>query len=90
MEVDEACDDPQQTGNKPDQCRHAEGFQHSTSEPATGNLLRFAFVPRNGHRQNLRNWLGKTLSPPRPEKIELVSDGTRKMPRQNTPITTSA
>src|ERR1700726_1826742 len=33
--------------------------------------------------------LGKTLSPPPPEKIDFVREGTNKIPTANTPMTTS-
>ena len=91
MEVENSSHDPEDTDQQANRCADQVQLDETAGEPWAGNSLLFSLILGDRHdSQNLTNRSGKMLSPPRPEKIELVSDGTSKTPNVNTPTITNA
>lgn len=89
--MENAGDDPDETQQQPNAGGYQVELQDRPREGRPGNPFARLLASGDGHGfQNLTNRSGKMLSPPRPEKIELVSDGIRNTPRENTPTITSA
>ena len=92
VEVHQAGDHPTDAQEEPDE----RGNPEHGEDGATGSWscdtqpVRVIALVRQIDSPHGRIWFGKMLSPPRPEKIELVSDGTSKIPTENTPTTTNA
>jgi hypothetical protein len=93
MKVQDAGDDPDHAEQETDGRGSPDCYQKRSLEawsPAYQWPLIVPATQRHFGRSYPLNLSGNTLSPPRPEKIEFVSEGTSKMPTVNTPIITSA
>ena len=93
--VEQAGDDPEDTDTEADERSDSEREKKSTRERArrcSVDVVLIFVLAEHGALLPQRNLIrsGNMLCPPCPVKIELVSDGTSRIPTTNVPMTTSA